>query len=120
MGIEALEKKVASTPALAHMPLLFINGRYITPLEAIGYWHSGLYRDQIEAELKRLKIDPDWENLALEYYKRLRGQSPNLKIVTMSGKVMTVDEIIEHIKAGDLIGAELVDEYRRALEGMVR
>ena len=120
MGIETLERKIASTPALAHMPLLFINGKYITPLEAIGYWHSGLYRDQIEAELKRIKIDPDWENLALEYYERLRGKNPRLKIVTMSGKAMTVDEIIEHIKAGDAIGAELVDEYKRALEAMIR
>lgn len=119
MGISELKKKVEAFPAFGNVPLLFVGGKYITPKEAIELYDRGMYVDEIDAELRRLKIDPDYKILAEEYFKRLAKERPELKIVMM-GKIISVQEALEHIKKEDEIGKILIEAHKKVLEEVAR
>jgi len=121
--ITRLERFVSTHPGLADVPFMVIEGRPLTPREALSYLKAGRYTGQIINELARLGIDPPeeelpWE-LAEEFWKRYAAATQP-RIYALAGYLpsMTPQEAYEHIKARDQIGQNLVKAYSSLLKFM--
>ena len=121
--INRLERFVEMNPALADVPFVLIEGRSVTPREALSYLRAGRYVSQIIEGLARLGIDPPeeelpWE-LAEEFWKRYAAATQP-RIYALAGYLpsITPQEAYEHIKARDQIGRTLVKAYNSLLKFM--
>jgi len=123
LKISRLEKFVAQNPALAGIPFLTIEGRHITPHEALSYLRAGRYVTRIIEGLAKLGIDPPeeelpWE-LAEEFWKRYAAaRQPGIYALAGYLPSMTPAEAYEHIKARDQVGQTLVKAYDSLLKFM--
>jgi len=123
LKISRLERFVFSSPALADIPFMTIEGRAISPREALSYLRAGRYVDQIIDGLAKLGIDPPeeelpWE-LAEEFWKRYAAaRQPRIYAIAGYLPSMTPQEAYEHIKARDQVGQNLVKSYESLLKFM--
>jgi len=123
LKISRLERFVSANPALADVPFMVIEGRSLTPREALSYLKAGRYVDQIIEGLAKLGIDPPeeelpWE-LAEEFWKRYAAaRQPGIYALVGYLPSMTPQEAYEHIKARDQVGQTLVKAYDSLLKFM--
>ena len=119
MGIVELKKKVSTFPAFGYVPLFVIKGKRYTPIEVIDMYMKGENTSEIESEMQRLKIDPDYKAVTIEYLKRVKKITPNLKIVIM-GKTLTIDQAIKEIERDTSIGKEIVNSHAKVISEMLK
>jgi hypothetical protein len=114
--VRRLESLVAQQPALANVPVIKIAGRPATLREALDYLKLGRNTSEIIAGLQALGLDLPWD-LAEEFYRRLAAARPELKIYALQAYVpaMTPAEALQHIRARDAVGEELVKAYNGLL-----
>jgi hypothetical protein len=114
--VRRLESFIAQQPALANVPVMRVAGRPVTLREALDYLKLGRYTGEILAGLQALGLDLPWD-LAEEFYRRLAAARPELKIYALQAYVpaMTPAEALQHIRARDAVGEELVKAYNGLL-----
>jgi hypothetical protein len=121
--IGKLESYIRQNPAFSSVPFMRVAGRPVTPKEALELLRAGKNVDEIIAGLGAIGIDPQeqtWE-LAEDFYRRLAAVSPDYpKIYALSAYIpaMSPKEALEHIKAKDSIGEQLVKLYSGMLDFM--
>jgi CheY-like chemotaxis protein len=115
--IARLSAFIRQNPALANIPFMTVAGRPVSPAEALAMLQSGQNIHEIVMGLSRLGIDPDWE-LVEEFYKRLAAARPDVKIYGLGLPPMSPAEALQHIRARDEIGRQLLEMYSRMLAYM--
>lgn len=111
--IAKLQRFVANNRALADIPIGMINGRPVTPRDALNMLRQNINTQQVLNTLQTAGLDPieDWD-LTEAYYRRLLAKpGPKPKIYCL-GKEMTIEEALMHVRRKDKEGTELVDTYR--------
>jgi hypothetical protein len=121
--ISRLEAYIRDNPAFSSVPFMSVAGKPITPSEALSLLRAGQHVSEITAGLEKIGVDPPdqtWE-LAEEFYRRLAAVSPDYpKIYALSSYIpaMSPKEALEHIRAKDSIGEQLVKLYSGMLDFM--
>jgi len=119
--ISKLQNFVSRNRALADIPVGKVNGRTISPRDALNMLHRNQSTQQVIQTLRTAGIDPpeDWE-LAEAYYRSLLekpGPKPRIYCI---GQEMTIEEALTHIRRRDRKGEELLDSYRGLKQELAR
>jgi hypothetical protein len=116
--IARLSAFIKENPALANVPFMTVAGRPVSPAEALAMLQSGRNIHEVVMGLSRLGIDPEWE-LVEEFYRRLAAARPDVKIYGLGFlPPMSPMEALQHIRARDEIGRQLLEMYSRMLAYM--
>ena len=113
-----LARFIQENPAFANVPFLVVAGRSVTPAEALALLQAGRYVEEVLVGLAKLGLDLPWE-LAEEFYRRLALARPEVRLYGL-GFVppLSPTECLEHVRARDEVGRELVEAYARMLSFM--
>jgi hypothetical protein len=114
--IARLAKFIHENPAFSSVPFMIVDGRPITPSEALAMLQTGRNVEEIMAGLSRIGLDLPWE-LCEEFYRRLVAARPEIKIYAIQSYVpaMSLEEALEHVRARDAVGETLVRIYNGLL-----
>ena len=125
--IAKLQNFIARNPAQADSPIGIAAGTYVTPRTALSMLQKGQNINAVIGALKVIGVDPPEQDWALvEQYYVQRTQQPRRKLktfrlpVTIRGHAMTDEEALQHIRAKDAIGQELLRIYQGYLGEMGR
>ncbi|KXB08614.1 hypothetical protein AKJ59_00710 [candidate division MSBL1 archaeon SCGC-AAA385M02] len=119
--IGKLQRFVRNNQALADIPIGKINGRPVSPRDALNMLQRNQSVQQVLGTLQRAGLDPveDW-GLAEAYYRGLLEKpGPKPKIYCI-GQEMTIEEALTHIRRRDREGRELLDSYRGLKQELAR
>ncbi|MEW6498343.1 MAG: hypothetical protein AB1589_38455 [Cyanobacteriota bacterium] len=118
--IVALERLIATSPALANVPFVKVAGRPVSPSEVLNMLRAGLNVKEILSALASIGMDEPWEE-AEEFWRRQAAVSPERpKIYALAQYVpaMTPSQAYEHVRRRDDVGETLVRAYSTLLEFM--
>ena len=124
--IAKLQNFIARNPAQADSPIGIAAGTYITPRTALQMLQRGQNVNAVISALNVIGVDPPQQDWALveEYYmQRVKqvGRKPKIyRLPTVQGHAMTDEEALQHIRAKDAIGQELLRKYQKYLQEMGR
>jgi hypothetical protein len=124
--ITKLQNFIARNPAQADSPIGIAAGKYITPRTALQMLQRGQNVNAVISALNVIGVDPpqqDWSLVEEYYMQRLQqaGRKPKIyRLPTVQGHEMTDEEALQHIRAKDAIGQELLRKYQKYLQEMGR
>jgi len=124
--ITKLQNFIARNPGQADSPIGIAAGTYITPRTALSMLRKGQNINAVINALKVIGVDPpqqDWALVEQYYVQRVQqvGRKPKTyRLPTVQGHAMTDEEALQHIRAKDAIGKELLRIYQGYLKEMGR
>lgn len=126
--VQKLMRFIRANPALADVPFGTVQGRPISPKQALAMLQRGEAVTEVVAAMATAGLDPpqqDWE-LAEEYYRRLLalpGPRPKIYVIAegeIVGQEITLEEALMHIRRRDAKGRGLLRSHQGLLREMAR
>lgn len=126
-SIRRLEEFIQKSPALKDVPFIVVEGKPISPEEALKNLKAGVLTEEISAAVQATLGSPEitletlWI-LSEEYYRRLMEIPRELwpKIIWIGGEMMNYEEAYREIKGRTVKGRRIAESYRSLLEEMKR
>jgi len=129
--ITNLKDWILKHKGLADVPFAVVDNEPISPNDALKMLTSNLNVDSVVIALETLNVDPEEQDwlLAEAYFKKMAAMEKGPRVYTLSSPsatspletlppTMTFQEMLEHIRARDAIGVQLLETHNKLLELM--
>jgi len=124
--VEKLRRFINANKALADVPFGIVQGRAITPREALEKLRLGLALEEVAIALEQAGLDPEPQDWVLTeaYYRKLLalpGPKPSIYVISegaVVGKQITLEDALMHVRRRDETGRGLLKSYQGLLGEM--
>jgi len=117
--IRRLEDWIRRNPGLADVPTVVVRGQHLSARDALRWLKAGRFIVEVMEALARAGLDPTPEELwqlAEEHLKRLLAlPPPRPSIAIMGQKVLSLEEMLDHVRKRTILGQEFVRSYESLL-----
>ena len=117
--MEKLRRVLARNPSLASVPLAVVHGRVVTYAEMLRLLELG------DPEAVRVAYEKGFDPpdevtklLAMEFWSK--KLPPNAKVFVLGYSMLSKEEILRHISAGDSVGRYFIQMYERLVQESLR
>jgi len=117
--IRWLENWIKRNPGLADVPTMVVRGQHLSAKDALRWLRAGRFVVEVMEALARAGLDPTPEELwqlAEEHLKRLLALPPPRPSIAVIGQeVLSLEEMLDHVRKRTKLGEEFVRSYESLL-----